>query len=328
MSEPSTSLPLELEAGAPAPPSAPAPVEPPTPVTPSEPETYPPSADDKGKGKATEDLLERFTCHIWCVRILPPPSSSRAPQFALGTRLTVMTSPSCCDSLEVPSEPVVTPCGHLHCWPCMHEVRVLMTFCSGTPAHRGLRTQWLVESSGRACPVCKAPLTVEKLVPIYAGSGEETDPRCAWSATPSPPSPCASPTLASDPLSRSLPEGLAFSDPPASRHRSSRPIPPRPRPASSAAATSYRSGGTGSAFSLQAGLFPLPGLSFGWTWPPPPAGDAGPAPHLAQDGGAPFLVAQPATLVRRADVDWRTALMQQVFMILFFAVFVAITLAG
>ncbi|TNY19849.1 hypothetical protein DMC30DRAFT_447595 [Rhodotorula diobovata] len=220
MSEPSTSLPLELEAGAPAPPSAPAPVEPPTPVTPSEPETYPPSADDKGKGKATEDLLERFTCHI---------------------------------CLEVPSEPVVTPCGHLHCWPCMHE--------------------WLVESSGRACPVCKAPLTVEKLVPIYAGSGEETDPR-------------------------------------------------------SAAATSYRSGGTGSAFSLQAGLFPLPGLSFGWTWPPPPAGDAGPAPHLAQDGGAPFLVAQPATLVRRADVDWRTALMQQVFMILFFAVFVAITLAG
>ena len=48
------------------------------------------------------------------------------------------------------------------------------------------------------------------------------------------------------------------------------------------------------------------------------------------DSGAPFYVAQPATLVRRAaqPVDWRTALMQQAFMVLFFAVFVAITFAG
>lgn len=30
------------------------------------------------------------------------------------------------NSLDVPSEPVVTPCGHLHCWPCMHEVLPLL----------------------------------------------------------------------------------------------------------------------------------------------------------------------------------------------------------
>ncbi|KPV77994.1 uncharacterized protein RHOBADRAFT_50518 [Rhodotorula graminis WP1] len=249
MSEPSSTLPLELNHDTPTAPDPPAaasvPQPPPAPDDDGGDEEGGEarvSHEDKGKGKAQQDQLDRYSCHI---------------------------------CLDVPSEPVVTPCGHLHCWPCMHE--------------------WLVESNGRACPVCKAPLTVDKLVPIYAGSGDETDPR-------------------------------------------SKPIPPRPRPAgSTAAAPAYRSTSSGSSFSLQAGLFPLPGLSLGFSWPPPPAGDAGPAPgHPAvivdgdPDSGAPFYVAQPATLVRRAaqPVDWRTALMQQAFMVLFFAVFVAITFAG
>ncbi|GAA5891879.1 hypothetical protein JCM8208_002921 [Rhodotorula glutinis] len=255
MSEPSSNLPLELSYDTPAASDPPAAASVPRPAASPEDdggdEVDDParlSQEDKGKGKAQQDQLDRYSCHI---------------------------------CLDVPSEPVVTPCGHLHCWPCMHE--------------------WLVESNGRACPVCKAPLTVDKLVPIYAGSGEETDPR-------------------------------------------SKPIPPRPRPAgSTVAAPAFRSTSSGSSFSLQAGLFPLPGLSFGFSWPPPLAGDADPAPgHPAAvlldgdpnpgdpDSGAPFYVAQPATLVRRAaqPVDWRTALMQQVFMVLFFAVFVAITFAG
>ena len=70
-------------------------------------------SDHVGKTKEEEDKLDRFSCHIWCV---PPSRIShrvREPD----------TAPN--RSLEVPDEPVVSPCGHLYCWPCMHEVRSL-----------------------------------------------------------------------------------------------------------------------------------------------------------------------------------------------------------
>lgn len=46
-------------------------------------------------------------------------------------------------------EPVVTLCGHLYCWPCVY--------------------QWMqLESiSQKQCPVCKARLSQETLVPLY-----------------------------------------------------------------------------------------------------------------------------------------------------------------
>lgn len=66
------------------------------------------------------------------------------------------------DSLDLAEDPVVTPCGHLTCWPCCHE--------------------WLVTSNKRTCPTCKAPVTVDKLIPIYSSSGEEQkDPRRVFS---------------------------------------------------------------------------------------------------------------------------------------------------
>ncbi|GAA5965493.1 hypothetical protein JCM3765_003305 [Sporobolomyces pararoseus] len=65
---------------------------------------------------------------------------------------------NCCICLDLAEDPVVTPCGHLSCWPCVHE--------------------WLVTSNKRTCPTCKAPVTVDKLIPIYSSSGEEEkDPR-------------------------------------------------------------------------------------------------------------------------------------------------------
>ncbi|KAL5099380.1 hypothetical protein RYX36_003707 [Vicia faba] len=55
-------------------------------------------------------------------------------------------------------DPVVTPCGHLFCWPCLYR--------------------WLHHRSrSRGCPVCKAVVEEEKLVPIYGKGKSVTDPR-------------------------------------------------------------------------------------------------------------------------------------------------------
>lgn len=55
---------------------------------------------------------------------------------------------------ESASDPVVTLCGHLYCWKHLHE--------------------WLKRSN--QCPVCKAGVTRENVVPLY-GRGNSDDPR-------------------------------------------------------------------------------------------------------------------------------------------------------
>lgn len=71
-------------------------------------------------------------------------------------------------------EPVVTQCGHLYCWPCLFrwlepgmqpEERVALGI---------LRRPMTVDTSRRACPVCKSPCSVPTLVPIYVRSNEPT----------------------------------------------------------------------------------------------------------------------------------------------------------
>ncbi len=60
-------------------------------------------------------------------------------------------------SLQIASEPVVTLCGHLYCWPCLYR--------------------WLqVQNHCRTCPVCKAGVDRDKVIPIYGRGGNE-DPR-------------------------------------------------------------------------------------------------------------------------------------------------------
>eukprot|EP01036_Dinobryon_divergens_P025295 gene25295-33824_t len=52
-------------------------------------------------------------------------------------------------------DPVVTQCGHLYCWPCLFR--------------------WL-NSNHTACPVCKAGVTQENVIPIFlSSSGSESD---------------------------------------------------------------------------------------------------------------------------------------------------------
>ncbi|GAV67109.1 zf-C3HC4_2 domain-containing protein [Cephalotus follicularis] len=55
-------------------------------------------------------------------------------------------------------DPIVTLCGHLYCWPCLYK--------------------WLhMHSHSHECPVCKALIEEDKLVPLYGRGTTHSDPR-------------------------------------------------------------------------------------------------------------------------------------------------------
>ncbi|XAR72841.1 Ubiquitin--protein ligase [Bertholletia excelsa] len=59
---------------------------------------------------------------------------------------------------ELAEDPIVTLCGHLYCWPCLYK--------------------WLhLHSYSHECPVCKALIVEDKLVPIYGRGKTSLDPR-------------------------------------------------------------------------------------------------------------------------------------------------------
>ncbi|XP_034561497.1 E3 ubiquitin-protein ligase RNF5 [Notolabrus celidotus] len=61
--------------------------------------------------------------------------------------------------LDTARDAVISMCGHLFCWPCLH--------------------QWLeTRPSRQQCPVCKAGISREKVIPLYGrGSSSKEDPR-------------------------------------------------------------------------------------------------------------------------------------------------------
>mmetsp|Transcript_6263 Transcript_6263/g.18657 ORF Transcript_6263/g.18657 Transcript_6263/m.18657 type:complete len:233 (+) Transcript_6263:52-750(+) len=61
--------------------------------------------------------------------------------------------------LDAANEPVVTLCGHLYCWPCIYR--------------------WIEVSAAPACPVCKAPVSQKRLIPVYGRGKPQLDPRTA-----------------------------------------------------------------------------------------------------------------------------------------------------
>ncbi|CAJ1336701.1 unnamed protein product [Effrenium voratum] len=72
---------------------------------------------------------------------------------------------------ESASEPVVTRCGHLFCWKCLH-------LWLSAPRRSSLGN--LQPSNGwSSCPVCKAAVSQQTVTPVYArdGSGTEEAPR-------------------------------------------------------------------------------------------------------------------------------------------------------
>ena len=61
--------------------------------------------------------------------------------------------------LDTASNPVVTMCGHLYCWPCLNN-----WLKSGSPA-------------SNTCPVCKSGTSRESVIPIYCRGQDIKDPR-------------------------------------------------------------------------------------------------------------------------------------------------------
>ncbi|XP_054715809.1 E3 ubiquitin-protein ligase RNF185-like [Uloborus diversus] len=60
--------------------------------------------------------------------------------------------------LDTAKDAVVSLCGHLFCWPCLHR--------------------WLeTRPSRQVCPVCKAAISREKVIPLYGRGGSKQDPR-------------------------------------------------------------------------------------------------------------------------------------------------------
>ncbi|KAJ2857109.1 hypothetical protein GGI22_003606, partial [Coemansia erecta] len=62
---------------------------------------------------------------------------------------------SCNICFDTATDPVLTICGHLFCWPCL--------------------AQWLERSA--TCPVCKAGCDKDKVIPVYGRGKDKTDPR-------------------------------------------------------------------------------------------------------------------------------------------------------
>eukprot|EP00250_Pteridium_aquilinum_P014079 c21764_g1_i1 orf=39-2465(+) len=82
----------------------------------------------------------------------------------------VVTYFDCNICLEMATDPVVSCCGHLFCWPCLHE--------------------WLyVHSIARDCPVCKGFLPDDAIIPIY-GRGNVQVSKTSPPGLPRRPSGC------------------------------------------------------------------------------------------------------------------------------------------
>ncbi|OQR67039.1 E3 ubiquitin-protein ligase RNF185-like [Tropilaelaps mercedesae] len=60
--------------------------------------------------------------------------------------------------LDTARDAVISFCGHLFCWPCLH--------------------QWLeIRPQRPVCPVCKAGISRDKVIPVYGRGGSKEDPR-------------------------------------------------------------------------------------------------------------------------------------------------------
>ncbi|XP_074309098.1 uncharacterized protein LOC141643724 [Silene latifolia] len=59
---------------------------------------------------------------------------------------------------DLAQDPIITLCGHLFCWPCLYR--------------------WLhYHSQSQECPVCKALIQEDNLVPLYGRGKSSSDPR-------------------------------------------------------------------------------------------------------------------------------------------------------
>ncbi|KAI3503174.1 hypothetical protein L1887_31611 [Cichorium endivia] len=84
--------------------------------------------------------------------------STMRPQESPSSRENDIGDFECNICFELAEDPIVTLCGHLFCWPCLYK--------------------WLhIHSRSQECPVCKALIQEDKLVPLYGRGKTQTDPR-------------------------------------------------------------------------------------------------------------------------------------------------------
>ncbi|CAF2637580.1 unnamed protein product [Rotaria sp. Silwood2] len=87
-----------------------------------------------------------------------PPSSGNNDDKKSSSNNEKDSGFECNICLETAHDAVLSLCGHLFCWPCIH--------------------QWLeARAHNPTCPVCKSSISREKLVPIYGRNSPQTDPR-------------------------------------------------------------------------------------------------------------------------------------------------------
>lgn len=97
----------------------------------------------------------------------PAPKKNTCGEEALGMSITDSRF-SCNICFDEVTEPVVTKCGHLYCWPCLFQwlepgmrrderQSLGMTI----PAYR------IADNSRRLCPVCKLECPVSSVIPVY-----------------------------------------------------------------------------------------------------------------------------------------------------------------
>lgn len=83
---------------------------------------------------------------------------SQNPSFSGNSGNSEAGNFECNICFDLAQDPIVTLCGHLFCWPCLYK--------------------WLhLHSQSHECPVCKALIQEEKLVPLYGRGKTSTDPR-------------------------------------------------------------------------------------------------------------------------------------------------------
>lgn len=92
---------------------------------------------------------------------------------------------SCNICFDAVSEPVVTRCGHLYCWPCLFRW-LAPGMTRSERASLGMpRLLTPLDEARRCCPVCKAECSVPTVVPIYVRGGGSGDNNIKAEARPS-----------------------------------------------------------------------------------------------------------------------------------------------
>lgn len=87
-----------------------------------------------------------------------PSTSAQESSSSSGSEGNEAADFECNICFDLAQDPVITLCGHLYCWPCLYR--------------------WLRgHSQSHECPVCKAILEEEKVIPLYGRGKTPTDPR-------------------------------------------------------------------------------------------------------------------------------------------------------